>query len=403
MFRKFITALIFAASPAVAQNPSDLNLTFGTATLEATEASLTIKENPTKSERFALGMVHFLRGIEQGLQLRYRHDATLDDFDLPVLRLTVPRNPDPEPFYPALITDLFKRVHTNMDLARHALFDLGDSDDIGVVVDLADVWFDINSNGLRNEGEGLFDIGLDTLGAGIGQLDNNDLPTRLVVRFDTADAAWLRAYTHVLSGISNLIVAFDPTEMITTIADANAQMSVIKGEEPSPRFSFLASQDVFVDIFAMTYGAINVVPKAEFTRAARWHFLEMVQENRNFWRQVPRETDNDREWLPNDNQTSAFGVDLPAGTAETWLAILKDGEAVLKGELLVPHWRTEPGGGINIAKLMENPIEVDLVTWIHGYGLLPVMESGPLATNNNLREFDSMFGGDAGLFAFWLN
>ena len=403
MFRKFITALIFAASPAVAQNPNDLTLSFVNSSLSKTETTLAAATNPTPTEKFALGAVRFLRGIEKTLQLRYRHNAVLRDFDLPVLRLTVPPNPNPEPFYYGLIADLFERVDQDMDFAREALFGIGEGDDVGLVVDLAGVWFDINSNDTRDAGESLFEIGVDVLGVGLGSQDSGTLPQSLKIRFDTADAAWLRAYTHVLSGVSDLVIAFDPTEMIAKVADANQKLRAIKGENFAERFSFLSSQEANVDMFAMVYGAINVIPDATLTRSARQHFLAMVNENRDFWRQVPLETDNDMEWLPNDTQTSAFGVDLPAGTSEIWLSVLNDGEAVLRGELLIPHWRTEPGGGINLAKLMDNPVQVDIVTWVHGYGLLPAMESGPLASTDSLRDFDRMFGGDAALFAFWLN
>ena len=80
-----------------------------------------------------------------------------------------------------------------------------------------------------------------------------------------------------------------------------------------------------------------------------------------------------------------------------------DAEDVLTGKKLIGHWRVEPGGGVNVARLFQDPPVVDLVTWIHGVGLLDYMEKGPLADERNVMRFQRMFGGDAALFMVWLN
>lgn len=38
------------------------------------------------------------------------------------------------------------------------------------------------------------------------------------VRFDSADHAWLTAYTHLLSGFANFVLAYDPAPVIDLLA-----------------------------------------------------------------------------------------------------------------------------------------------------------------------------------------
>ena len=191
--------------------------------------------------------------------------------------------------------------------------------------------------------------------------------------------------------------------MIAELAAGADAMEKLRGPGQIDRFSFLRDQEQFVDLFAIIYGAINRVPDATRTVAARDHLLAMVAENRKFWLAASAETDNDREWIPSAGQVSALGFALPEDTSSVWLDVLGDAEAVLKGDLLVGHWRVEPGGGVNVAKLLQDPVAVDIVTWVQGNGLLKYMESGPLVSADNLQRFERMFGGDALLFMVWLN
>ena len=396
MFRSAIFALSFAASAAAAED-LDLSpiLTQGLATAEA---SLTADDPGTQ---FALGGVHFLRAIERSLQLRYDHGASFEDFEVPVLRLPIPPNPNAAPFYPGLITQIFRHIDEDMGASRAALVNA--DTDFGVTVDLMTIWFDINSNGTQDEGEHLMDVAANALTGARGIGVRDAAPASLIVRFDTADADWLRAYTHLLSGFANLLLAFDPTEVIAEIAVSTQTMEQLRGD-PSPRPLFMSPDDErFTDMFAMVYGAINRQPDAKHTRLARDHWLKMIAENQSFWGRVSLETDNQDEWLPNRNQISALGIEVPPDTGDRWLEVLNDARAVLEGELLVGHWRTSPAAGVNVAKLMENPVPVDIVSWFQGHGLLSVIERGELIDDTNWNNFERMFFGDALMFVFWLN
>jgi len=89
--------------------------------LQELERDFAAIENPDPNTLFALGSVRFLRGIEKTLQLRWQYNATIEDLDMPVLRLPVPQNPQAKPFYAGLITDLFEELSNDMEKSREAL------------------------------------------------------------------------------------------------------------------------------------------------------------------------------------------------------------------------------------------------------------------------------------------
>ncbi len=85
------------------------------------------------------------------------------------------------------------------------------------------------------------------------------------------------------------------------------------------------------------------------------------------------------------------------------------GQAILDGERLVPYWRirARPGAdvgiGLNIAKLMRDPGDMDIVLWLQGTSAAPFLEEGPLADMAAWRQFQQMTAGNSLLFAVWFN
>jgi len=369
--------------------------------LSAAQTRLADLPERDANQQFTLGAVGFLRGIEHSLQFRWQHNMAIKDFDLPVLRLPVPPNPNAQPFSPELITVLFENLRDDMAISQAALDAV--EGDVSVKIDLMTLWFDINMSGERDEGEGLMEFGINTM---MSRRQAREMQAQaspaLTVHFDTADVAWLNAYTHLLSGLSELVIAFDPTEAIAKVLSSNqAMMTLMASTTPSNQYAFMAGN--WVDQFAMVYGALNQQPIAENTRAAHAHFLAMIAQNKVFWAAVNAETDNTLEWIPNANQTAALGFTLPEGAAETWQAILADAEQMLMGELLVSYWRIAPAGGVNVQKLFENPPVVDIVDWVQGAGLLPYLERGPTLSARNFRQFERMLSGDTMLYALLFN
>ncbi len=393
--------LLFTAGLASAQQPESVSELIASQGLAAAQEQLAALPDPGPDDLFALGGVRFLRGIEKTLQLRWQHNMVLKGVDMPVLRLPVPPNPSAKPFEPQLITGLFSRLLEDMKSSRAALAAIPPDAAIATRIDLASLWFDVNMNGKRDAGEDVIDLGARTLmsRAAIGTTAVAD---DLTVQFDTADRYWLMAYTDLLSGISEIVLAYDPTKAITQVLESDTAMKDFLGDTP-PANAMDMQFGGWVDQFAMAYGALNSPPDAGHTRAAHAYLLRMIKENKSFWQVVATETDNTDEWIPNRDQTAALGYELPANAGKAWQAVLQDAEDILNGKLLISYWRISPAGGVNVKKLFMDPPVVDIVTWVQGAGLLPYLERGPTATPDSLNGFARIMSGDTALFAILFN
>jgi hypothetical protein len=393
---RFLTlALALAATPTFGETLSE---EIGRTGLGATETRLAALTAPGNEELFALAGLRFLGGVEAALQLRWQTGVQADWSELPILRLPIPENPDARAFAPADFTTLLTGLDADMEAARAALDALGDKP-FALEVRLADLWFDINGNGARDTGEDIAAVTGQALGGGrmIGAQ-----VTDPVITFDTADAAWLSAYTHFLSGFAATALAYDPEPAIQRILDSSKAIYALWGDTPPTN----AMDMMFgrqVDRAAMVLHALSQTPDKALARDAYGHFTAMIAENRRFWSLVALETDNTGEWVPNDTQVSGLGVTMPPGTGARWQAVLADAEQLLKGEVLIPHWRFGAEAGINLKKLFDDPPPIDLVTWIQGEGLLPYAEKGPRMTTQSWRDFEDFVQGDAMLFAVFLN
>jgi hypothetical protein len=386
---------LLLATPAAAETLSEEIARSGIA---PTEARLAALPSPTNEDLFALAGLRFLGGIEAALQLRWQTGVQADWSELPILRLPIPENPNAIPFTAADFTALIRNLDADMEAARAALAQLGDKP-VTLPIRMADLWFDINANGTREPGEGIAEVTGMTLGGGrmFGVAVEDP-----VITFDTADAAWLSAYTHFLSGFAATALAYDPEPAIQRVLDSSKAIYALWGDTP-PNNAMDMMFGRQVDRAAMVLHALSNTPDKALAQDAYDHFLAMIQDNRRFWSLVALETDNTGEWVPNDRQVSGLGLTMPPGTGERWQAVLADAEKLLKGELLIPHWRFGAEAGINLRKAFENPPPVDLITWIQGEGLLPYAEKGPQMSMQSWRDFEEFVQGDAMLFAVFLN
>ena len=397
---RLLPLALLAASPALAE--TDVSALIAAQGLHATGAALSALPDPTPTERMALGGVRFLAGIEAALQTRYQtgiSDGLSVMSGLPILRLPIAENPAPVPFEGRVIADLFAQVRTDMTAALDALAPISDTDTVALRIDTADIWFDIDASGSRSAGEGLTDLANLGLTGGFGE------PLAgAAIRFDTADAAWLAAYAHLLAGFSDLVLAFNPTVAIDAALAGRAAMADINAAAGAPIGPGMESDfDDYADLAVMVVDALERQPDPVLTRSAQAHWLAMIAQNRVFWQRVAAETDNDAEWIPNKAQVSALGLPFPPDTGQLWLNVLTEAEALLKGEVLMPHWRLADGAGIDMNALFQNPPEVDILGMIQGKDLLPFMRQGRLISGESLMRFEQMMAGDALLYMVILN
>ena len=180
---------------------------------------------------FELGMLQTLRGVERTLQARYEFGLGQQITMLPLLRLGAAVTPNPAPRLsdPATLTRIMAEFVTDMDSARASLATAEQAGIAPFDLALPDIWFDVNANGTRDRGEDAVDVlGPIILGHRAYtqfKRDNATTGHDLTVRFDTADHAWLTAYTHMLSGVANLFLAFDPAPILQDLEDRRALLA----------------------------------------------------------------------------------------------------------------------------------------------------------------------------------
>ena len=363
--------------------------------LAAAEESLLARERTAESA-YVLGAVQFLRAIETVMQVRYASYAG-ELAIIPGMRNRLPPNPDAS-FDPAFFEDAMSGALKHLGNAEQNL-EPAIEDDFAVEIRLQDFWFDINANGAREDWEGLLDL-----------MDELNAPRRMaefsgVIRFDSADADWLMAYVHVVAGMAELSLSLDPTPAIRTVWEGRAALEKAGSLASTPFFE----EDTFLETTVAILLTLRGEPDRSRTRAALAHFRSMIAHNRSFWEKVERETDNDREWLPNAQQTAAFGVEVDAATIEAWKDVLSDIDSILTGESLVLYWRVTPrtaaitGVGLNIEKLFRDPGDMDVILWLQGTAAVPYLEEGVLADMAAWQQFMQMTSGDGLLFAIWIN
>ncbi|MBL4929806.1 hypothetical protein [Fuscibacter oryzae] len=397
--RPYLFPLLLAATPLHSET---LSAEIGRAGLAPTEARLATLPAPSDEEKFALGGLRFLRAIEISFQIRWQNGMTDRTGMLPLLRLPVPDNPNPAPFDPTSVAEIFRQSETTLTGAHQVLETIPDTADFGLTVNLADLWFDVNANATRDPEEGLLDIAGPAL---LGwQWSQRDPATPApVIRFDVADAAWLAAYAHGLQAISQVVLAYDPTEPVTRILATRSKLTEHGPLPPDMLFGSAGDGLDSFDMIALALATLNQQPDTARMVAARDNLLAAVDQNRMFWTRVAAETDNQAEWLPNARQTSALGLTLPPDTGAVWQAVLADGEELLKGDKLIPYWRSGPSAGINLAKIFIEPRPVDVPGWIQGWAAMPYYQAGETVSAENWSRFESIIGGDAMLMALWLN
>lgn len=362
--------------------------------------------DPTPSDQFALGAARFLGAMEFSLQERYRTGLGDQAFSLTGTAILA-LNPNPEPFQPSDLNTYLDTMIENLSAASATLEEIKDSDDVVVEIDTSRLWLDINANGVQEPGEELISVMLPMfvnswqMEETLAMMDEAGGPPS--VTFDTADAAWLAAYAHVIAGSAEFLYAFDPATTVELIMEREATIDTLRGA-PEASFLFDGEGDAaFLNFFSIFTEVIETQPDPQRTRAALGHLQAMIANNKVFWARVEAETDNTAEWIPNDRQTSALPLNFPEGVGDSWQKVLADVEAVLNGELLVPHWRLGTTAGIDLNAWMNDPAPLDIMGVIHGFALEPYMRRGRVISETSFDDFNRMTDRNFGLFAFTLN
>ncbi|MCC5875518.1 MAG: hypothetical protein JJU11_04795 [Candidatus Sumerlaeia bacterium] len=353
--------------------------------------------------RFSLAFLQVADGVQRfsgGMnQLGFRQDLDRSFQGLPFFRIVGPGGltGGGETATPEKIAALFSDLRGAFQLANETVSAV-DDEEFKVEVNLGKIRLDLTGDG--NPGEPLMDV----LAATMGMMPQGD--EEVIIRFDSGDAAWLQGYTHVLTGMLEVLLAYD----WQPVWDQAAHM-IFENPEPAPAVAafdptpadFGMDTGLIADLIA-TIHAINLeVSDPEGLARARDSFLGMVASSRLSWERILAETDNDHEWVPSPTQTGPLGATITQEEIDGWMDVLDELEAVLTGEKLMPHWRLSPGQGINVDKLVTDPPRLDLIMLLQGSAIAPYIESGDVSDMDTWEALTGPFGGNFAGFAIWVN
>lgn len=291
--------------------------------------------------RFGLGVVQFVRGVERLAQSFHDYGLKSEHQSAPFLRLPVPQNPEPA----VIRYEVFRRILDDFrrDLmdAEKVLANITD-DRVALPLHLADIHLDLDGDGKAT------DRFMDVLakimrGQRFEFLEENPA---FLVRFDRGDVAWLRAYCHLLSGMLDFYLAFDTQEDFGLWGDTAFA---------KPKAAFKGSEFERLQKSGEAHRVLRIIEPARLSRS-RGHLIKVAQLNRETWRFIRAETDNDHEWLPHPRQQSVFKMAVREEMIDAWLAAVGELEGMLEGKKLMFNL----GGpnqdrGINVKRLLEDP------------------------------------------------
>ncbi len=417
-------------------------------------ARIKLAESPGDMQaQFALGAAQFLDAVEGLGQGLYRHGLTHDQgdealsgwlpgmSDLPFLRLPMPENPSPQPFSAESFRRILTEFNTDLQAADVTLSHVP-AGQVTLPLYVKKVYLDFNGDGEAQPIESIPMI----LSAISGSEVQKTIP---LIRFDESDVLWLRGYSHLLAGISDLLLAYDWRDAIdltfhsafpksplasAPLEDARQKMFVEYKRALAAKECGRPKKDLDSDELtpeeqaiwdryracertrnALEYGGIAdlvafvhlfrwPVVEPERLLTARQHFLTMIALSRANWASILQETDDNGEWIPGPEQSSLFSnLQVTEEILSGWMSFLDQAEAVLEGRLLIAHWRFDKSQGLNIRSMLEEPETLDPILIISGAGALPYLETGPLAPGSTLDTgMDLLYGGMLAYF-FWFN
>jgi hypothetical protein len=402
-----ITVIAAAALMVVLAHPAAADEAARTLTVETLEggdlaagakelSAMVAADGGNHEARLGLGMVEFLQAVEHLSQDLNRYGLQPPrSFMLPIMRLPVPVNPNPEPVDYDKFRGLLLAFIGDLATADQTLAGVS-SPDVKIPVDIAAVRYDADGDGTVESLAQVFaiilDIDIEEVGSGPA-----------VVAFDTADAYWFRGYTHVLKALGEFLLAYDWRESFDVsfhVFFPRVQSPFQEALAAPDEDSFLGSETAIADLISFLHIRWPV-GEPERMAAVREHLKAMVAMSRRHWAATVAEIDNDREWIPAADQVSYLGTPVTAVQIEAWHEVLDEVEALLDGRKLMPHWRFDKG--VNLRRVFEEPRPFDLVLWITGPSAFPYLEDGEILTSDRWGEIIDAFEGNFASYAIWFN
>ncbi|ESX93809.1 hypothetical protein [Mesorhizobium sp. LNJC403B00] len=408
--------LLLPLSSARAAAPKAATALVEAKTVTERNRALTTLESAAKGDpasAYAAGAGEFFTALEILAGGLHRHGfESPQSFMLPLMRLPIPDNPNPEPLTYEQFRAILVAFRDRLERSAATLGSVPAGADIGMVVDLTHAGIDLNEDGAIAPDESMAAIMASLSRGGIS---SDGAAPSLTFRFDRADGFWLQGYAEFLMAQADFWLAHD----FRTMFDGSFHMLFPRAKLPLQDVlvppagdmgsSIFSSEWRIADFISMVHLVNWPVVEPERRQAARRHLLEMIRLSRQDWKAIRAETDNDREWLPGPQQKGEnplTGLEVGEEQVEAWLATLTMAEDLLEGRKLLPHFRitASTGQGINMKRFFEEPKPFDLVLSITGPAIAPYLESGEIVTSGEFDQIQRQFGGGGFLtFALWFN
>ncbi len=306
-----------------------------------TASLLALDLTPKDDEvRFGLGMIQFVRAVENLGQALYEYGAVSEKATQPFLRLPVPKNDKPSAISYRALGRVLDAFATDLKRAEATLAEIKD-DNVKLRLRLAKVT--LNFSGKVKERTTLIEL-LNKLNAGRFDFQKNNPEFR--VHFDRGDVSWLRGYCHLLSAMVEGYRAIDEEAgFVQRVGEIFPKIDAPNDDKKNEEW----------------HRGLKIVD-APRLRRMRLHLVAVCETNRETWKHIRKETDDDFEWLPHPKQTDQLGLPLNNERIDRWLGMMEQWEGLLKGERLFPsnllifvHQTHPTGKGLNVKKLLDDP------------------------------------------------
>lgn len=386
--------------------------------------------------RFALGAIQFLQSVEHLGQALHRYGLSTSYSDptglagLPILRLPVPENPNPEKVTYEAFRGVLAAFVVDLSTAEQTLSSIKNQA-IDFPLNIGLIRLDLNADGTASDEEALWRIFKRV--AGFPWLDEEEAG-KLLTDFDESDVPWLQAYSHLLMAIAEFPLAHDwrnafettfhslfPNAELPSHALAERDAEWRRNRDFQPRYDLAG----IADLIAFVHLNHWPVVEPDRMRSVLEHLEAMVRLSRESWRRIMAETDDRNEWIPSPRRRD-FGdaagciqgerntsITMPCqsgvlprmqvteNTLAGWMLFLDEFEALLQGKKLLPHWRFDQG--INLRRMFLEPSTFDIVLLLQGSAALPYLEDGELTAGETWEQIADLFGGDFFRYFIWFN
>ena len=418
-------ASLMLSSPVLAGQAGDITRDFlyrgdpdgGLEALAALPNDLT-----TAEQAFGEGILTLAQTFEGLGQALYRHG-----FGAPqtgplgrVIPMPIPTNPTPEPLDYDGFRAILETATAGFSLAADRFAVSGDSaGDFKVRIDPLKIRIDVNDDGTLEDSETLGNVLTSVLmmepamasppppSSGRSQAGPPATPSMpdTEIAFDRADAYWLSGYSSLVHGQVEFLLAHNFSEFFNAVGHRFFPKAGLPMQDFSRGGQLMLdpeSDNAIADAVAAIHTINWPVIDKERLRGVLVSFAGVTGSSRANWEAILAETDDDHELLPGPNQKALDGSrPVTQEMVDAWLATLDSVDKVLEGKLLLPHWRFKQG--FDLKAYFDSAERTDLVMILTGYGALPFLKDGPIASAEDFAAANRVFGDNLLGYAFWFN